>query len=244
MLLLAGFNVGVILQFFAIVYLLDKDLTVVPRYNFVYYPGVCALLAICLTEQGKEDKEKGKRKKETSKEWVGGRSSHPVIIVLVASLLSSLLVVQGFVFQKSYYPDRVARTMAFEPDRSLIAVTSYESLQEVALGLSFALELQKLYPPDTIDSQVRFGFLDRSDSYGNVWRTLPDLDQPLPLPLNLWVVASPGMRTKDYPERLRISDRATPRRKALCEVDPDRFERIGFPYQLFRCQSRKADLAN
>jgi uncharacterized membrane protein len=240
MLLLLGFNLGVILQFFAIVYLLDKDLTVVPRYNFVYYPGVCALLGACLTAGAEGERQKTGGRKEGIA-VVRRRRLHPLVIILLASLLSSCLVVNGVVFQKSYYPDRVAKTMAFEPDRSLIAVTSYESLQEVALGLSFALELQKLYPPDTIDSQVRFGFLDRSNGYGAVWRAFPDLDQSLPLPLNLWVVASPGMRTKDYPERLRINDRATPRRKALCRVDPDRFERIGFPYQLFRCESRKSN---
>ena len=238
MLLLSGFTLGVVLQFFAVVYLLDKDLTVVPRYNFVYYPGVCALLGACLTGRGEQRTRN--RKQGMKNSWAGDGLLPPVIIVLVASLLSSFLVVNGVVFQKSYHPDRVARTMAFEPDRSLVAVTAYESLQEVALGLSFALELQKLYSTTTIDSQVRFGFLDRSDGYGAVWRAFPDLEQPLPLPLNLWVVASPGMRTKDYPERLRINDRDTPRRKALCRVDPDRFERIGFPYQLFRCESRRS----
>jgi uncharacterized membrane protein len=224
--LLAGFTLSVLLQFFAIVYLLDKDLTVVPRYNFVYYPGVCALVGACLTAELGESR--GQRAE--------GRGQ--LLVVVLVGLLSSLLVVQGLVFHKSYYPDRVARIMAFEPERSLITVMSYESLQEVALGLSFALELQKLYPAEAVNAQVRFGFLDRSSGYGPAWRTLPELAQPLPLPLNLWVVASPGMRTKDYPERLRLTDAATPR-KALCLVDPAQFKRLGFPYQLFRCESRK-----
>lgn len=214
--LLVGFILGVLLQFFAIIYVLDKDLTVVPRYGFVYYPAVCALLATCLTQV----------------------MPRTIAIVLCASLLSSLLVVQGWVFQKSYYPDRVAGNLAFEPEQPLIAITTYESLQEVALGLSFALELQKRYSPETADMQVRYGFLDRQSGYGAVWRSLRQLEQPLPLPLNLWVVASPGMRTKNYPEQLRINDPASPNRKAICSVDPDHFHRIGFPYQLFRCESR------
>jgi hypothetical protein len=57
-------------------------------------------------------------------------------------------------------------------------------------------------------------------------------------PLNLWVIASPGMRTKDYPKRLRLNapPTSTTRPKMNCLVDPDQFHRLGFPYQLFRCQ--------
>lgn len=261
--LLGGFTLCVILQFFSIVYILDKDITVVPRYSFVYYPGVCALLGACLVQEtsSKESQNRDQStiqiqpsdlKISTKTLRQKNPSSFPTFslplptsltrtqtIVLLASLVSSILVVQGFVFHKSYYPDRVAKDMAFEPDRSLSVVVSYESLQEVALGLSFALELQKLYPEQSVDASVQYAFLDRSSGYSTVWKTLPDLAQPLPMPLNLWIVASPGMRTKDYPERLKLSDPATPNRKATCHIDPEQFDRIGFPYQLFRCESRK-----
>src|SRR5919199_1836348 len=36
------FTLCVVLQFVAIIYLLGKDITVAPRYNFVYYPAMCA----------------------------------------------------------------------------------------------------------------------------------------------------------------------------------------------------------
>lgn len=231
MLLLSGFVGFVLLEFFAIVYLLDKDLTVVPRYNFVYYPAMGALLGAILIGSGSQ------------KEKAPGRFTP--IVLLVVGLLSSVLVVNGFAFQKSYRPTRVAQDMAFEPDRSIATVVSYRSPQEIALGLSFALELRKQFPPEQIDDRGRYAFVDRvsavngTESYGQVWRTLPQLAQPLPMPLNLWVVASPGMRTKDYPARLRLSNPATPNRKALCPIDPEEFHRVGFPYQLFRCQARQ-----
>ncbi|GAB4380876.1 MAG: hypothetical protein Kow00121_38080 [Elainellaceae cyanobacterium] len=228
--LLLSFTLGVLLQFFAIVYILDKDLTVVPRYSFVYYPGICALLGACLVQP-----RPPKRSPSSSPLPLPYRS---IATVLLASLLSSLLVVQGLVFQKSYYPDRVAQNMGFEPNQPLLVAVTYESLQEVALGLSFALELRKRYSAEAVDAQVRYAFLDRSSGYSSVWQAFRQLKQPLPLPLNLWVVASPGMRTKDYPERLRINDPATPNRKAICIVDPEEFNRIGFPYQLFRCEPR------
>ena len=249
--LIGGFIGGVMLQFFAIVYLLDKDITVVPRYNFIYYPAVCALLGACLQELGTKDTRQEippiPNSRDQSRLYVPSphpnsrdqsRLYSPVLLILLASFIRSLFVVNGLVFQKSYYPARAARNMAFEPDKPLISVVSYESLQEVALGLSFALELKRRYPETTIDSLVRFGVLDRSSGYSQVWRAFPDLEQPLPLPLNLWVVASPGMRTKDYPQRLRINDPNAARR-ALCPVDPDQLHRLGFPYQLFRCESQR-----
>ncbi|MCP2727572.1 glycosyltransferase family 39 protein, partial [Limnofasciculus baicalensis] len=46
---LSYFTLGVLLQFLGIIYLLGKDISIVPRYNFVYYPAVCALLGASLT---------------------------------------------------------------------------------------------------------------------------------------------------------------------------------------------------
>ncbi|MBF2073742.1 MAG: glycosyltransferase family 39 protein [Synechococcales cyanobacterium C42_A2020_086] len=218
-LLLLGFTGCVLLQFFAIVYLLDKDLTVVPRYNFVYYPGVCALLAACLMA------------------LPASRTRLSVLVVLLAGLISSIGVVNGLTFQKSYRPNQVAQNLASNPTRPLAVVMTYTSPQEVALGLSFALELRSLYPAASLDSQVQFAFLDRSSGYDDVRRSLVHLPQPLPAPLNLWVFGSPGMRTKNFPQELRLSvpPTATTRNRARCAIDPEGFHRLGFPYQRFRC---------
>jgi uncharacterized membrane protein len=48
---LSCFTLCVLLQFIAIIYLLGKDITVAPRYNFVYFPAVCALLGATLAMQ-------------------------------------------------------------------------------------------------------------------------------------------------------------------------------------------------
>ncbi|WP_088890941.1 glycosyltransferase family 39 protein [Leptolyngbya ohadii] len=236
LLLLSGFVGLVLLQFFAIVYLLDKDLTVVPRYNFVYYPAMAALLgAVLVNNEGRASKT------QTSKDQKIPNRSTPVVLLMIG-FLSSVLVVNGVAFQKSYRPNVVAQDMAFEPNKSLATVVSYRSPQEIALGLSFALELRRQlheqFSPEQINDRVRYAFVDRTDGYGAVWRELPQLDQPLPMPLNLWVIASPGMRTRNYPSRVRLSNPATPNRKAICPVDPEEFHRVSFPYQLFRCESR------
>lgn len=245
LLLMGGFVGCVLIQFFAITYILDKDVTSVPRYNFVYYPGMAALLAVGLVTQLRPNEFATSDATQSAGELTHpslspvSSSAKPVGVALIAGVLSSILVVYGIVFQKGYYPDQVAQDLAFEGDRPVILAVTYESLQEVGLGLSFALALQDQYDKMEIATPpVRLVFLDRSKGFGMAWRSLARLDQELPLPLNLWVVASPGMKTEDYPQTLRVR-RPNRRGRVLCPIDPSGFNRIGFPYQLFRCQPQR-----
>jgi uncharacterized membrane protein len=219
--LISGFTLCVLVQFFAIVYLLNKDITVVPRYNFVYYPGVCALLGACLMAQPKRDEKQP-------------RTNLRICAVLLAGLISSGCVVTDLVFQKPYNPAEVAETMLLEPSTPMIMATSYRTLQEIALGFSFALELRTRYPASA-QAPVRFAFFDRRQGTAMVWRSLAALSQPLPVPLNLWIVA-PEIRKRDYPKQLKVSLPSGSTEKAICRLDPEEFHRLGFPYQLYRCE--------
>jgi len=216
LLLLAGFTLSVLVQFFAIVYILNKDITVVPRYNFVYYPSVCALLGVALVHLPFR------------------KVALPVLLV---GILSSALVVNDLAFHKAYYPSRIARDMYVEPETPLVLTTTYTSLQEIALGLSFGLELSE-YFPDRPDESLGFAFVDRTEGFDQAWKQLAQAAPDFPLPLNMWVIAAPGMRTRHYPPRLQIThvgkgDRPS---RIFCTVDPEEFGRIGFPYQFYRCQ--------
>ena len=55
---LCSFIALVLLQFLALVYLLKKDITVAPRYSFIYYPAICALLGASLVSQQQGNKSK------------------------------------------------------------------------------------------------------------------------------------------------------------------------------------------
>jgi uncharacterized membrane protein len=255
--LLLVFVSGVLVEFFTITYVLDKDVTSVPRYAFVYYPGMAALIGIGLAQRFQQNFQpshsiprppasfqntsvKLPRSTPAVSRWQLLRQ--PLTIALVAGGLSSLLVVNGWVFQKGYYPRTVAQDITFEGDRPVMLVVSYQSLQEVGLGLSFALAMQNQHAPNIEEnatpSTVRIAFIHRPRGFGHVWRSLSALPHDVPLPLNLWVVASPGMKTQNYPDtlKLRVPNR---RQRTTCTIDPDQFYRIGFPYQLFRCPERQ-----
>lgn len=201
---LASFTIVVLLEFLAIVYFLGKDITITPRYNFVYYPAFLALVAAGLN--------KNLERPQTFS------------LIFLGSLLSCLFVISNLAFQKPYNPQQVAQTINHEPSIPLMVVMGYKDYQNVALGLSFALALEKVR--DSGD----FVFLERSpNGYESVWQKLtllPPLKAPL---LNLWVIA-PDLRQREYPPQLELS-------KHSCFIDSEQHYRIGVPYQLYRCKN-------
>lgn len=207
---LLGFTLWVLIELLVMVYLLGKDITAAPRYHFIYYPGICALIGASLanTLNFKFDK-------------------NPLTLAILVGFISSIFVVQNWVFQKPYYPERVARDLTFDRTLPLAIVTGYENVQEMALGLSFYLEVMRNI------EDVKFAFLTRQPGYDQFWQTL-SLTQTLPAPaLNLWVIA-PGLRQAEYPSELGI---ASPVKPTTCIRDDDRYRRIGIPYQLYRCSA-------
>jgi len=212
---LASFIGIVLLEFFSIVYVLHKDITIVPRYNFVYYPGFLALLAAGLISRYQQ-----------SKFFVFNIPIRQKFyyLLFITSLLSCILVVFNFVFQKPYNPEQVATNINQEPTIPLMVIVGYKDYQDVALGLSFALALEKVRG----SGRGEFAFLERSpQGYNSVWQ----LAQLLPVavsPLNLWVVA-PDLRRREYPPNLQIG-------QTSCNIDLQKHYRLGVPYQLYRCR--------
>ncbi|MDY6938738.1 MAG: glycosyltransferase family 39 protein [Cyanobacteriota bacterium] len=232
----AAFTIWVLLEILAIVYLLDKDITAAPRYHFIYYPGVGALLGASLDRVSSPKAEPFPRKLP---------KYSPLSIAFAVGLLSSILTIGNFVFHKPYYPDRIAEQMTFDRTLPLVMVVGYENLQEAALGLSFALELEKrqTVAGESDGSKMQYAFLDRSAGYEALWQNLSQL-QPLPeLPFNLWIVG-PGLRQAAYPDSLVLSSPAgNLPREFQCDRDFDRYYRLGIPYQLYVCSQAKTSLS-
>lgn len=211
------FIICVLLEFFAIVYLLGKDITIAPRYNFVYYPAFCALIAAALVNS-----------KLTNKKL---RLNHPHSIILTVGIISCILVVNGLAFLKPYNPQTVAQNLLQESDIPSTIVVGYNNSQDIALGMSFALAVDKFdgdrcqIDPASCSELV---FFDRNSGYDSVWQNISKLTLPKS-PANLWIVA-PGLKRQNYPNQLTIADRS------ICTVDPNNYYRIGIPYQLYRCK--------
>lgn len=211
---LLGFTFCVLLQFVAIIYLLGKDITVAPRYNFVYYPAVCALLGASLT---------------TKRNWIeiffkNAFKRHSSLLVVLVGILSCVFVVYNLAFQKPFNPQQVAQTINSNSTIPLLTVMAYNNFQDVALGLSFALALEQ--SRDT--GNASFVFLDQERSHPLIWQKLSQLSVQSAPNFNVWIVA-PGLRRRDYPQQLTVGQMS-------CTRDPKQFHRIGIPYQLYQCQ--------
>ncbi len=262
---LLSFTFWVLLEFFAIAYLLGKDLTAVPRYDFVYYPSICALLGASFFRKGRGGEgERGRggecinlplerrfrlpwvrhlplEEKGRTRNYIAAESgrtftpspAHPLppslqkrdasFIVLLVGVLSSVFVVSNWVLQKPFYPQQVAQNLNQEPSIPLMVVVGYIDRPTIALGLSFALALEKVR-----NENANFALFNPTPDYELVWEHLSVLPPPAVSKLNLWVIG-PGLRQRDYPSHLALSSQAT------CTLDPKNFYRIGVPYQLYRC---------
>ncbi|MBM0740281.1 glycosyltransferase family 39 protein [Phormidium sp. CLA17] len=224
--MLVTFILVVVLEFVAIAYLVGTDLTQVPRYNFIYFPAVCALIGACLSQRSPNRNESNKLIFRLSK------TPSAIAIVLLVALLSSLFVVQDLVFQKPYNPGLVAQNLSVEPIENRLVVNAYQGFQDIALGLSFALKLQQQEHQVKKSSRTHFALLSQTNGYNQVWADLAQLKQPLSFPLNLWVI-SPGLRRRDYNQQLMLGDRAGAQHS--CDIDPTHHYRLGVPYQLYQC---------
>ncbi|MCW5312507.1 hypothetical protein GTQ43_01135 [Nostoc sp. KVJ3] len=236
--MLVMFMLCVVLEFLALFYILGKDITSVPRYNFLYFPAVCALLGACLAQP----KPPKRRKISFFSPPPFFVQSSFIWIVLFVGVLSSTLVVSNQVFLKPYKPDQIASQIRLESESSFLISMAYNNLRDVALGLSLALALHDT-SDRAHDSQQLFAFIPQVSSassqsanttpgYAQVWQNLAALKQPLSVPLSLWMIA-PGLRRINYPPILSLRH---PTGTAIeCKSDRDRFYRLGIPYQLYRC---------
>jgi hypothetical protein len=192
---------------------------------------MCALLGASLTRS-----QKSEVRSQKFRSWLLlNRSS---LIVLFVGIISCVFVVSDLAFQKPYNPQQVAQNMYFEPTTPVMVVMGYKDFQDVALGLSFALAIDKLQfgisdnsmsrnPSGTGAAGISLAFFHKESGYDLVWQKLSKL-QALPMSrLNLWVVA-PGLKRRDYPQQLVAG-------QTNCTLDPNHYHRIGIPYQLYRC---------
>ncbi|MBD2568033.1 glycosyltransferase family 39 protein [Anabaena lutea] len=205
---LLSFTFFVLLQFFLIAYLLGKDITVIPRYSFVYYPSFCSLLAASLVKM--------KNKK---------------FIFLLVGIVSCIFVVSNLAFQKPFQPEQIAQNMNLDPAIPLMLVVGYENYQDVAAGLSFALALEQQRSHE-VKSKLHLdnlAFVHKSPDFSDFSNKLAQLSIGEVSELNLWFVGS-GMRKQDYPSKLTLAGQVT------CNIELTQHYRIGqFPYQLYRC---------
>jgi uncharacterized membrane protein len=233
----------VVLQFLAIAYFLGKDLTAIPRYSFIYFPALIALVGASLLQpvgrSGIRDRGLGIRDRGLGvRGWflraIALMNRQTIWVVVIVGTVSSLSVGANLVFQKPYNPERIAQNIrSVAPHLSTLVTMAYSDYQDVAMGLSFALGLhQETGSPSVRSPKTYFALMAQNQGYELVWQNLYRLEHPLTFPLNLWAI-SPGLKRSGYHNQLTLQDQRGSAHQ--CFIDPAHYYRIGIPYQRYRC---------
>jgi hypothetical protein len=212
---LLSFTGFILLQMIAIAYLTKKDITSVPRYSFVYYPGFCALLAASLSTN------------QRLKFFRFKTQNSQILIFTFIGFISSIFVVYDLVFQKPFQPDIVAQHLNLDPSSPVMLVSTYSNYQDAVLGVSIASALEQLRSQNS--QPDNFVALSPEPNLDAVWKKISQLPITVESPLNLWVVGR-GMRRQSFPQQLLLSN------KTVCQLDPQNHYRIGVRHQLYRCK--------
>ncbi|MGB3692347.1 MAG: glycosyltransferase family 39 protein [Spirulinaceae cyanobacterium] len=167
----------VLLEFLALVYGLKKDITVVPRYSFIYFPAFECLLAASLTTKKSQN-------------------TFPFSVTCIG-IISSLFVTFNLAFQKPFVPAAVANHFNQFPEAVLI-VFPYDNSLDLALGLSYALALKDARPENR---ETNFVFLNNSSEQEKLWQKISQLPVS---PTNLWLIA-PGFLDESFPPSIQIT---------------------------------------
>lgn len=173
---LVAFLLLTVLEFFTVIYGLQKDISIAPRYHFIYFPAVCALLGAFLSAVPQQQR------------------SFTFTLTGCILGLSSLCVVYNLAFPKPYAPDLVAERFNTEP-APVAVMMAYHNTLEMAVGLSYGLALSQLrtHPGELV--MVRF-----TDEFGGIWQTLTTLPVA---PAYLWAIA-PGYLDDSFPTSVQL----------------------------------------
>jgi uncharacterized membrane protein len=207
--ILGSFLLCVLGEYLALVYFLHKDITLAFRYNFVFYPALCVLLAAAIS-------------KVQFKQAPILRS--PLTLLLLIGIISSGFVVNNYAFLKPFNPDAIATRLTKNINTPLIVLKEYKSGQDIALGLSFVSVIDRMPKKQPI----YWGFKKSSESH-------IDLQQVVLHPahnISLWQISALQEKTSELG---KLGDRAM--NKILnCNASDKRFSEFGLEYRYSNCR--------
>jgi uncharacterized membrane protein len=218
------FLLVVMAEFLVLVYVLHKDLTLAFRYNFIFYPALCALLAASVSELSVQGAK---------------RRFFPWLLLLVG-FISSGFVVTDAAFAKPFAPKQVAQRLLEHPlGEHLAVVKHYSNSQDVALGLSFALATDQFKSNGFMSHDIDWGFTKVVDP--TLGKLLMETRSPLAMPFTLWRISGLNMMSKiPMPEKLKLqtSQLAVQTESSTCLASGSPFSVMGLTYQRYDCGDR------
>jgi uncharacterized membrane protein len=209
-------------EFLVLVYVLHKDLTLAFRYNFIFYPALCALLAASASELSLQ------ASKQRFLPWA----------LLLVGIISTGFVVTDAAFAKPFSPKQVAQRLLAHPvGEHLAVVKNYGNSQDVALGLSFALATDQFKPNTPASHNIGWGFTKIVDPTEGTLSM--EMSVPLTAPFTLWRMSGLNIISKvPMPEKLKLQTKTKETEPVACLASQSPFSGMGLTYQRYDCGDR------
>jgi uncharacterized membrane protein len=177
---LTGVLASAIGLFLVIIYGLGKDLSLAPRYSFVYFPVVIVGLGCAQAGCWQTPPQ---RARSWPWSWMqpGGRSV--VVGLLVIGCLGALTVVTNHGYQKSQRADLLAAEIEASAAPTVVVAMNYQTHAELRALMAVGLELERQPPVNG----PQF-LLVQPQSGGQAGAALASLLTPVSRPLELWTI--------------------------------------------------------
>jgi uncharacterized membrane protein len=214
-------------EFLVLVYVLHKDLTLAFRYNFIFYPALCALLAASVSELTLQ------APKHRFFPWA----------LLLVGIISTGCVVTDAAFLKPFSPQGIAYSLLENnPNKHLVVVKNFSNFQDVALGLSFALATEQFKStgvdtPNNIEwSFVKF-INPQERQLVMETRILDERRLLFTKPFTLWRISSLHVNKPPMSVnlKLRMIQQQTQTKSATCLAYQAPFSLMDLTYQRYEC---------
>jgi len=220
---LGGFFVTVIALFLVIIYGLGKNLSLAPRYHFVYFPAPIVLLgaalAVCWQDLDRQKEEIEKSPRTVTPLWFRARGKKVVVTILLMGLFGALTVVFNYGYQKSQRADLLASHIQATSKAPILIAMTYDTHAELRAAIALGMEFKRF---DERGTQPKFILVQRKKGSIASSSSLTTTLAQLPRPLNLWAV---NLKTGDRDlEALNCTQGKAAKPKIS-----------GYRYRLYRC---------
>lgn len=229
---LGDFMIGALLLFFGITYTLGADMTLAPRYQFVYFPVAIALIAAALARSWNSltqpDQMPLTQHHPSSKVRFSRRGGKKaVILIWLMGLLGGLTVTWNLGYLQSIRPDLMVNVIEKVSDAPVLIATTHQHHGHTGRMMGLAWEFKQRDSSHPIASRdttsVKFLLAqDKSDSQlKNPSITLQETVAGLPRPLDVWLV--------NFHAGIDLAQQK-------CFVTPQRLPKVdSYWYRLYHC---------
>ncbi|MEC4894987.1 MAG: hypothetical protein SAL07_16990 [Oscillatoria sp. PMC 1051.18] len=209
---LIGYIGGAIALFFLFTYGLAMDLTLAPRFQFVYFPAVVILLAISLASC-----------------WQQLQQKSIIKAIFSFAIISSLTVVNNLGYLQQHRPDLLAPIIQQNSENSVLIATTHKHHGQTGRMMGLAWEFTYEISPKNQSTHLvspQFFLAHRSPetrSYATSVKILSNQLTEVPFSLDLWLV--------DFRAEIDLEPRQ-------CTPDSKTHFRTGeYKYKLYHCPS-------